>query len=138
MNEAGQLESPFAAYLEERIKHTEEMLADRFKPARTHYAKAGAYALGSHRDTENSIKESISAIESVSSNFYPDATTLGEALKMMKKDSCVSPMLITVIDKFYAYASAEPAVRHVSSRVSPYWNMMLSWYYTLLQFLSGL
>lgn len=118
MNEAGQLESPLPLYLEERIKNTEEMLADRFKPARTHYAKARAYALGSHRDTENSIKESISAIESVSRTFYPDASTLGEALKMMKKDGCVSPMLITVIDKFYAYANAEPAVRHGSSRVS--------------------
>lgn len=30
----------------------------------------------------------------------------------MRKDGSVSPMLITVIEKFYAYANAEPAVRH--------------------------
>lgn len=104
-------------HLYQRIKYTEEMAADRFKPARTHYAKARAYTLGTHHDTDNSIKESISAIESVSRTIYSDAATLGEALKMMKKDGCVSPMLITVIDKFYAYADAEPAVRHGSSRV---------------------
>ncbi|WP_312077874.1 AbiJ-NTD4 domain-containing protein [Leclercia sp.] len=118
MNETGQLESPLPLFLEEKIKNTEERLADRFKPARAHYAKARAYALGSHRDAENSIKESISAIESVCRTFYPGAATLGEALKMMKKDGSVSPMLITVIDKFYGYANAEPAVRHGSDRAS--------------------
>lgn len=118
MNETGLLESPLPPFLEEKIKHTEEKLADRFKPARAHYAKARAFALGSHRDAENSIKESISSIESVCRTFYPDAATLGEALKMMRKDGSVSPMLVTVIDKFYAYANAEPAVRHGSDRVS--------------------
>lgn len=118
MNEAGQLESPLPSFLEEKIKGTEEMLADRYKPARAHYAKARAFALGAHRDAENSIKESISAIESVCRTFYPGAATLGDALKMMKKDGSVSPMLITVIDKFYAYANAEPAVRHGSDRAS--------------------
>lgn len=118
MNEVGQLESPLPPFLEEKIKGTEEKLADRYRPARTHYAKARAFALGAHRDAENSIKESISAIESVCKTFYPGAATLGDALKMMKKDGSVSPMLITVIEKFYAYANAEPAVRHGSDRAS--------------------
>lgn len=118
MNETGQLESPLPHFLEDKIKNTEDKLADRFKPARVHYVKARAYALGSHRDAENSIKESISAIESVCRTFYPAAATLGEALKMMKKDGSISPMLITVIDKFYAYANAEPAVRHGSDKTS--------------------
>lgn len=118
MTPAGLLESPLPLFLEEKIKDTEEKLADRYKPARAHYAKARAFALGSHRDAENSVKESISAIESVCRTFYPGAATLGDALKMMKKDGSVSPMLITVIDKFYAYANAEPAVRHGSDRAS--------------------
>jgi hypothetical protein len=50
--------------------------------------------------------------------FYPDASTLGDALKLMRKDGSVSPMLITVIEKFYAYANAEPAVRHGSDKAS--------------------
>lgn len=36
----------------------------------------------------------------------------------MRKDGSVSPMLITVIEKFYAYANAEPAVRHGSDKAS--------------------
>lgn len=118
MNAAGQLESPLPQFLEEKIQGVEEKLADRFRPARAHYVKARAYALGAHRDAENSVKESISAIESVCKTFYPGAATLGDALKMMKKDGSISPLLIGVVEKFYAYANAEPAVRHGSHRAS--------------------
>jgi len=118
MNDTGQLESPLPPFLEDKINGVDEKLTDHFKPARAHYAKARTFALGSHRDAENSIKESISAIESVCRTFYPSAATLGEALKIMKKDGSVSPMLLTVIEKFYAYANAEPAVRHGSDKDS--------------------
>lgn len=118
MNESGQLELPLPPFLEEKVKSTEERLADQFAPARMHFGKARAFALGSHRDAENSIKESISAIESICKTFYPDASTLGDALKMMKKNGSVSRMLLDVIEKFYAYANAEPAVRHGSNKDS--------------------
>ncbi|MBS0907683.1 hypothetical protein JK229_21520 [Pantoea dispersa] len=118
MNVSGQLELPLPPFLEEKVKSTEERLADEFRPARAHFAKARAFALGSHRDAENSIKESIRAIESICKTFYPEASTLGDALKMMKKDGSVSRMLIDVIEKFYAYANAEPAVRHGSNKDS--------------------
>jgi hypothetical protein len=118
MNESGQLELPLPPFLEDKVKSTEERLADQFMPARVHFAKARAFALGSHRDAENSIKESVSAIESICKTFYTDASTLGEALKMMKKDGSVSRMLIDVVEKFYAYANAEPAVRHGSNKDS--------------------
>jgi hypothetical protein len=118
MNESGQLELPLPPFLEDKVKSTEERLADQFMPARVHFAKARAFALGSHRDAENSIKESISAIESICKTFYPNASTLGDALKMMKKDGSVSRMLIDVVEKFYAYANAEPAVRHGSNKDS--------------------
>lgn len=35
---------------------------------------------------------------------------------MMKKDGSVSRMLLDVIEKFYAYANAKPAVRHGSNK----------------------
>lgn len=118
MNESGQLELPLPPFLEDKAKSTEERLADQFAPARMHFRKARGFALGSHRDAENSIKESISAIESICKTFYPDASTLGDALKMMRKDGSVSSMLITIVEKFYAYANAEPAVRHGSNKDS--------------------
>ncbi|HED4205922.1 TPA: hypothetical protein R4288_005104, partial [Enterobacter cloacae subsp. cloacae] len=70
------------------------------------------------KDPENSIKESISAIESMCRTYYSAASTLGEVLKLMRKENTISPMLLTVIEKFYAYTNAEPAVRHGSNKVS--------------------
>ncbi|MEE3660828.1 hypothetical protein V2I52_02630 [Brenneria sp. g21c3] len=118
LNESAALETPLPTDLELRINQADASLQDRFEPARRHYAKARYFALGSHKDPENSIKESISAVESVCRTFYPSASTLGEALKLMKKENTVSPLLITVIEKFYAYTNAEPAVRHGSDKAS--------------------
>jgi len=36
----------------------------------------------------------------------------------MRKESVISPLLITVIEKFYACTNAEPAVRHGSDKAS--------------------
>ncbi|WP_027711141.1 hypothetical protein [Dickeya chrysanthemi] len=118
MNSAGHLETPLPNELEQKIDETNNFLQDQFEPARRHYAKARAFALGAYKDSENSIKESISAIESLCRTYYPSASTLGEALKLMKKESVISPMLLTIIEKFYAYTNAEPAVRHGSNEVS--------------------
>ena len=118
MNSAGRLETPLPNELEQKIDETNNLLQDQFEPARRHYVKARAFALGAHKDPENSIKESISAIESMCRTYYPSASTLGEVLKLMKKENTISPMLLTVIEKFYAYTNAEPAVRHGSNKVS--------------------
>lgn len=48
--------------------------------------------------------------------FYPDTAMLSKAFKM-KKDCCISSVLITVIDKYYTYTGS--AVRHGSDRASP-------------------
>jgi len=36
----------------------------------------------------------------------------------MKREQLISPMLVTVFEKFYAYTNAEPAVRHGSHKMS--------------------
>ncbi|EKN3347655.1 hypothetical protein O8E94_002977 [Yersinia ruckeri] len=118
LNESSTLETPLPHDLELRVNQTDSSLKDKFEPARKHYAKARAFTLGSQKDPENSIKESISAVESVCRTLYPTASTLGDALKIMKKESSISPLLINVIEKFYAYTNAEPAVRHGSNKVS--------------------
>ena len=71
-------------------------------------------------DPENAIKEITSAVESVGRVFYPAADTLGEVAKEMRRDASWPSPLVSMIEKFYAYASSEPAVRHgapVASRV---------------------
>lgn len=118
VNVDGMLEAALPKDLEERVANTEAEVLKDFQPARQHYAKARRYILSPNRDPENSIKESVSAVESICRTIYPRASTLGAALKEMQTDKLISPMLITVFEKFYAYANAAPAVRHGSREPS--------------------
>jgi hypothetical protein len=118
MNKVGKLETALPKDLETRVAGTDSLLKDKFEPARVHYSKARSYILSPTKDPENSIKESVSAVESVCKMLYLNSATLGDALKTMKKEKLISPMLITVFEKFYAYTNAEPAVRHGSDKMS--------------------
>jgi hypothetical protein len=51
-------------------------------------------------------------VESLERILYPTATTLGDVVKEMRKENVLPQQLISMIEKFYAYACAEPAVRH--------------------------
>lgn len=93
---------------------------NEFEPAHQHLRKAIHYLQGKSIDSENSIKETVSTLESVGRVLYPKASTLGDVVKELRKDQSRPQLLITVIEKFYAYTNAEPAVRHgaaVSSKV---------------------
>lgn len=111
LNSRSQLESALPKDLADRIDSVEKNL-DQFEAAREHFRKAKRYGLGTHKDCENSIKESVSAFESVGKVLYDKTTTLGDVLTRMKKDGSVPPMLVSVMEKFYAYTNAEPGVRH--------------------------
>lgn len=111
LNTKSQLESALPKDLSDRIDKVEKQL-DQYEAAREHFRKAKRYALGTHKDPENSIKESVSAFESVGRVLYDKTSTLGDALAKMKKDGSVPPMLVSVMEKFYAYANAAPGVRH--------------------------
>jgi len=98
--------------LQKRMDMAQEQLTDRFAPARIHYKKARHYLDTRPSDPENSIKEMVSAVESVGRILYPNTQTLGDVVKVMRKANQIPPLLLTVVEKFYAYASAEPAIRH--------------------------
>jgi hypothetical protein len=97
-------------------------MQDELAPAREHYQKAIRYMVERGEiDPENVIKEITSAVESVGRVYYPKAKTLGDAATEMKRQKSIPPLLISLIEKFYGYASSEPAVRHgapVPSRVA--------------------
>lgn len=112
LNSSGSFEMALPKDLSERIDAAVGQLNDEFQPARVHYLKAKQYILGTTKDTENSIKESISALESVCRVLYPKASTLGKALAQMKSEGHYPPRLISVFEKFYEYCNDEPAVRH--------------------------
>jgi len=63
-------------------------------------------------DPENSIKEIVSTVESIGRVLYPKASTLGDVVKEMRRENVLPQHLVSVIEKFYSYANAEPAVRH--------------------------
>ena len=73
-----------------------EMLSDRSAP-----------------DHRNSIKESISAVESLCKNLTSDPTaTLGQALKPLEDKGIIHPALKSALAKLYGYTSDSGGIRH--------------------------
>ncbi len=112
LNAKGELETALPKDLADRVAAAEQKLIDDFQPARIHYAKARAYILGTAKDPENSIKESISAVESVCRVLYPKASTLGKAISHMRTEGVFPTKLLTVLERFYEYGNDEPGIRH--------------------------
>ena len=82
----------------EHLVRALELLSDRDRP-----------------DYRNSIKESISAVESVCKKIVNnDTDTLGQALAKMGKINMFDfhPSMISAFDKLYGYTSADTGIRH--------------------------
>ena len=112
LNDACELVNAIPTSLSSRMSTTAALLKGDFGPARSHYLKAVRYVSERPLDPENAIKEITSAVESVGRVFYPNAKTLGDVVTALKKNSSFPPLLVSMTEKFYAYASSEPAVRH--------------------------
>lgn len=64
-------------------------------------------------DYRNSIKESISAVESLFKTMTKlRSATLADGLKTMKKSIVIHPALLAGFEKIYAYTSDQDGVRH--------------------------
>ncbi len=122
LNDKSLLVREIPSTLEKKISANFSLLQDELAPARKHYLKAVRYMLERGEiDPENVIKEITSAVESVGRVYYPGAKTLGDVAGKMKKTNSVPPMLVSLIEKYYGYASSEPAIRHgapIASRVT--------------------
>ena len=112
LNDRSELYRQIPKSLAKRVAATEAELTDRFELARVHYQKALTYLHQHPIDEANSIKEIISALESVSRVIFPKASTLGDAVKLMRKDSRYAPHLVDSLEKLYVYSNATPLVRH--------------------------
>lgn len=104
--------------MSDRIEKIEETLTDEFEPAREHYRKAVRFANARPSDPANSIKEIVSAVESVGRVLYPKANTLGDVVKEMRREQVWPQQLVSVIEKFYGFACSEPGVRHGGPKTS--------------------
>lgn len=87
---------------------------DRYSGARNHIRTAlQLYSNKREPDYRNSIKEAISAVESVACILTGDkAATLGTALKAVQKKSEIHPAMIEAFGKLYGYTSDEGGIRH--------------------------
>lgn len=99
----------------QEVAMLDEAFSDNEFPAvRTHLRRA--LELLSDRkqpDYRNSIKESISAVESLAQiiSGQPKAT-LGDALKVLERTSKIHPALKEGFSKIYGYTSDEGGIRH--------------------------
>lgn len=70
-------------------------------------------------DYENSIKESISAVEAMCNEITGKKSTLGDALKLLKKKSTIHPVLEAAFEKLYGYTSDASGIRHAGQIDGP-------------------
>ena len=95
------------------IAQIEEAVALKDNKVDEHINKA--LALLSDRnnpDYENSIKESISAVEAMCNEITGKRSTLGDTLKQVKKNSTIHPSLEKAFEKLYGYTSDASGIRH--------------------------
>ena len=100
------------------FQDVKEALEIEHPAAYKHLVKSDQYVSIVHLDPENAIKEIVSAVESLVRKLFPSAQTLSQGLKEIRKQDQLPQALVSLIDKFYAYASNEPGVRHGSPRES--------------------
>lgn len=95
--------------IENAIKNT-----DKFLSVKTHLTRAiELYSDKKNPDYRNSIKESISSLESLSKIIVKDdKTTLGQALKKIEKTHNIPNSLKSAFSSLYGYTSDEGGIRH--------------------------
>lgn len=97
---------------EEEINGINEAINNPYSKVSEHLQKA-LEKLYHDKDYSNSIKESISAVESMCQVMVnDDKVTLGQALKKLKNE--IHPTLNTAFDKLYGYTSDANGIRHAN------------------------
>lgn len=92
-----------------------DALADELSPVRVQWLKARNFIQSSTPDFENSVKESVSSVESTLRILLEQPkATLGNLLKEAKLDSDVERL----ISQAYGYASNRDFVRHGGTKAS--------------------
>lgn len=101
---------------EEEISEIEEALATPPKPVQTHLKKAlDLLSDKKAPDYRNSIKESISAVESMCNKITGSKkATLGKCLDKIDSKMPTHGALREAFDHLYGYASSEEGIRHGS------------------------
>ena len=104
------------------IEAVKELLADdQFKGVSEHLRTALKILKDINEPNKrNSIKESISAVESICKEIVgKENVTLGDALKVLEKKEKINPQLKKGFEQLYAYTNnKDDGIRHAKSNVS--------------------
>ena len=105
---------------EEEISEIEEALAAPYEGVRIHLQSAlEKLSDKTNRDYRNSIKESISAVESLAQEITGNPkATLGQALKVIESQAPLHGALRTAFEKLYGYTNDASGIRHALSEES--------------------
>lgn len=99
----------------EEVEAVKEAIEDaRYKGAATHLRQALDHLSNrKNPDYRNSIKESISAVESLAKELAKNPkATLGDALQLLEKTDRLHPALKKGLSALYGYTSDEQGIRH--------------------------
>ena len=100
----------------EELEEIEQALSDNdsFKSVKTHLKTSLSLLSDKQKpDYRNSIKESISAIESMCKIFTDDSkSTLGQTLKKLETKGHLHPALKKAFSSLYGYTSDDGGIRH--------------------------
>lgn len=101
---------------EDQIRALEQAIAHPLAGVRLHLSKALAHASNrANPDIENSIKESVSAVESLCSAIVGKKATLGEAIKKLKNNGIeIHAALEKSWLALYGYTSDAGGIRHAA------------------------
>lgn len=88
--------------------------SDRYAGVRTHLQTSLGFLVDRQNpDYRNSIKESISAVESLAKKLVEDdKATLGQALKVLEKKHSLHPSLKIAFSALYGYTNDADGIRH--------------------------
>ena len=99
---------------ETEVAEIEQSLDIEFQGCRSHIKKALSFLSDREKpDYKNSIKESISAVESICKIIIgKDKATLGDALKVLESKRGLKGQLKSAFEKLYTYTNDKGGIRH--------------------------
>lgn len=106
------------------LNAVEEALTNKYKPVEEHIAKANSFLADRNKpDYENSIKESISAVEAICeilTNTRGSEATLGNMLKKLERNGVeIHGGLKSAFNTLYGYTSDANGIRHAGNIGGP-------------------
>jgi hypothetical protein len=110
LNDRGLLERTMPA----EVTEMEQFVFANSDPVAIHISNARGYLNKKPCDSANAIKESVCAVESLARTIDSKAATLGDAIDHLRKQTTYPPLMLSLVEKLWAFSNAEPGVRHGS------------------------